>query len=288
MHKREIKEAFSQLHASEELVREVMALKSEKKTVSRTWRIVARAAVCAAVVVAIVLTVALWPRGEGPGNQLDTPSTGTTAAPTMPTTPIAPTQTQGYELVMMSNVLKLYGCDKKDATEEELKQYEMTDGIDSYWEVAALFGSFSKGISFMFRFPDDYYAGAKITFEVSADFGRFLTDDRDKGSQECVNVENGDIIWWKYGSIDGMEEKVDDNGRFYANVIIYADEVIVGYGVIDFCSGVDNFDIPISWTTGFTTICYPLVDGEYQDVTEEYIWEQIEEYKRKKAELKGV
>lgn len=273
MRKQEIREAFSQIHASEELVKAVVAQK-EAKTERRTWHYVGRVAAVAALAAIMVAVWALWPRNPGPGNQLDKPTVGAT----MPTE--LPPETLPKTFFAAPGILKVYGSSKVDATEEELKQYEMTDGIGSYGEVITIGGGISKGISLLFRFPEDYFGESKISFVVSADYGRFLTADRT--SKETVVVENGGIIWWKYGSLKEIEENRE--GRFYANVIIYADGKAVGYGIIDFCYGIDNFNAPIFWTTGFTTVCYPLVDGEYQDVTEEYLWEQIAAHKKMKSE----
>lgn len=271
MHKREIKEAFSQLHASEELVKEIMALKSEKKTVSRAWRIATRAAVCAAVVVAIVLTAVLWPRGEGPGNQLDTPSTGTTAAPTMPTTPIAPTQTQGYELVMMSNVLKLYSYSQENVSEEELQKYEITDGISTYTPCWMEYTT-AREIKMKFCFPKEYYAGAELTFQVVAPCGYYMGV---KGGK--VEIGNGEISSWRPGDdLQNMKERYNP-GAFYVYLLIYADDQPVGFGLLEL-SCLTPPGAPYTVTLRrFRTICYPLVDGQFQDVTEEYLWAQIEE-----------
>ena len=252
------------------------AAKMERRSGVYFW---VKVAACAATVALVIGMVALmWPGEEKTGNQLEKPTSGMTAAPTLPTD--VPPETLPQKFFAAPGILKVYGSSKVDATEEELKQYEMTDGIGSYGEVITIGGGISKGISLLFRFPEDYFGESKISFVVSADYGRFLTADRT--SKETVVVENGGIIWWKYGSLKEIEENRE--GRFYANVIIYADGKAVGYGIIDFCYGIDNFNAPIFWTTSFTTVCYPLVDGEYQDVTEEYLWEQIAAHKKMKSE----
>ena len=239
------------------------------------WRSVAAVAAMVALVVAVF---AVLPKVWEEKPQLGLPTFGVSGEQTLPTDQVLETMPQKF--FAAPGILKVYGSSKVDATEEELKQYEMTDGIGSYGEVITIGGGISKGISLLFRFPEDYFGESKISFVVSADYGRFLTADRT--SKETVVVENGGIIWWKYGSLKEIEENRE--GRFYANVIIYADGKAVGYGIIDFCYGIDNFNAPIFWTTSFTTVCYPLVDGEYQDVTEEYLWEQIAEYKKMKYE----
>ena len=85
MRKDQLQEAFSQLHASDELVMEVLDLKQVSKQNKPVWRIVARVAAMAAAVAIVVAAWLLWPEEETPGAQLGTPTEGTTEAPTMPT-----------------------------------------------------------------------------------------------------------------------------------------------------------------------------------------------------------
>ena len=236
-------------------------------------------AACLALVVAVF---AMLPKVWEQEPQLGLPTFGVSGEQTLPTDQVLETKPQKF--FAAPGILKVYGSSKVDATEEELKQYEMTDGIGSYGEGITHGGGASKGISLLFRFPEDYFGEAKISFVVSTDYGHFLTTDRI--SQETVVVENGSIIWWRHGRVEEVEK--NKKGRFYVNVIIYADERAVGYGIIDFCYGLNNLNVPIFWTTGFTTVCYPLIDGEYQDVTEEYLWEQIEAHKKMKSEAGEV
>ena len=236
-------------------------------------------AACLALVVAVF---AVLPRVWEEKPQLGLPTFGVSGEQTLPTDQVLETMPQKF--FAAPGILKVYGSSKVDATEEELKQYEMTDGIGSYGEGITHGGGASKGISLLFRFPEDYFGEAKISFVVSTDYGHFLTTDRI--SQETVVVDNGSIIWWRHGRVEEVEK--NKKGRFYVNVIIYADEKAVGYGIIDFCYGLNNLNVPIFWTTGFTTVCYPLIDGEYQDVTEEYLWEQIEAHKKMKSEAGEV
>ena len=232
-------------------------------------------AACLALVVAVF---AVLPRVWEEKPQLGLPTFGVSGEQTLPTDQVLETMPQKF--FAAPGILKVYGSSKVDATEEELKQYEMTDGIGSYGEVITIGGGQKKGISLLFRFPEDYFGEAKIRFVVSADYG--LVWEKKFQGLDCIEVENGSLVWWRHGRLAEVEESRE--GRFYANVIIYADDKAVGYGVIDFCFAIDNFNMPIFWTTGFTTVCYPLIDGEYQDVTEEYLWEQIAEYKKMKYE----
>ena len=125
------------------------AAKMERRSGVYFW---VKVAACAATVALVIGMVALmWPRAEKPGNQLEKPTSGMTAAPTLPTD--VPPETLPKKIYAESGILKVYGSSKVDATEEELKQYEMTDGIGSYGEGITHGGGASKGISLLFRFP---------------------------------------------------------------------------------------------------------------------------------------
>ena len=77
--------------------------------------------------------------------------------------------------------------------------------------------------------------------------------------------------------------EVGDGGEFYLDIMIYADGILVGYGVVSFC-----FCGPVSYAYEFSTVCYPLLDGEYQNISTEYVMEQIEAYKQAKVPGEGA
>ena len=255
------------------------------KSRKHTWM---RVAVCAAVVALVIgMTVALWPQGERPGEQMGMPTLGTTVAPTeLPTTlpdvPTAPTETKGYELVKLTNVVKLYACDKENASEEELKEYEITDAVDGYkvhWieELDSY-----RGIRFALRLPDDYHEKAEIIFKLETSLGEYLIKDKESGKRVSVGktteIGIGEIVAWRpEDDLQSMKDNIDP-GEIYLHITIYADDHIVGFGVIEMAS---NYILDRSFYAvtlrRFRAVSFPMVDGEYQDVTEEYIREQIAE-----------
>ena len=258
MNKQELHEAFSQIHASDDLIGAVCALDKETKQRPNTWTIVRRVAAVAAVI-AMLLTAALWPMDSG---------------------------TEEPGIVAVPGVLKVYACALEDRADiSELQKYELTDTINSYRRVMVPHVSglaVGFGIPFTFQIPDDYFGDAKITFSVSVDYGYFCVDRLENDTQEETVINNGETIRWLNGSLIEAEEKLGSGGRFFGNVIIYADKTIVGYGVIDFVYYAEDGMMPSFVTTGFTTICFPQIDGEYQNVSDEYVWKEIEKYKHTK------
>lgn len=187
--------------------------------------------------------------------------------------------------VVAPGVLKVYACDVEKMGTEEYKKFELKDGVGGYGSYIP-YSSLTKNIPLYFEFPEDFYKDTKITFEISLDYGYFLKNHQ--VLREEITAENGETLFWECSMLKNPGEVVDKNGRFYGYVIIYADDSIVGYGVIDFFF-YDGENAPQVFSAiGFSTVCYPMVDGEYQVISEEYIWKQIEEYKKVKSEDKVV
>ena len=277
----------------DDLIADAMEYRAEKKR--NVWLRVA--AVAAVVAMVIGLTAVLWD-GTEPGEQMGMPTVGTTVAPTqLPTTlpdvPTVPTESQGYELVKVSGVLKVYACDKENVSEEELKKYELTDTIDSYKTMIVPYTNFGgAAIPFVFSFPSNYFNNDDLKIEITTEYGHFYTtkDGKVDLHAQKISIKNNEKIYWTHGSVDDAIVVYGDEGRFYADIIIWIENRIVGYGVVDFVFY--NPDVvgarPSFVTTGFTTMCFPMIDGKYQNVTEEDVWKEIEAYKQMKAELEEV
>ena len=247
-----------------------------------------RIAACLAIVIGLL--IALWPQGEEPGEQMGMPTVGTTAAPTeLPTTlpevPTAPTQTQGYELVKMSNVLKVYACNTKNVGGENIAQYELSSDkpfLLALWN--PLINASNFALPLTFQIPENYFGAAEITFDVCSEYGGFGQKPNDyENYHDQITIAAGNQLYFGGNSLWNAATDIGEGKSFFADIIIYADGTVVGYGVISFC-----FRGATCYAHEFTTVCFPLVDGEYQEVTEEYVWEQIEEYKKLKAELEEV
>ena len=273
MYKREIKEAFSKLHASDQLVMEVLDMKQVTKRDRSIGRIVGRVAACAATVALVIGMVALmWPREEKTGHQLDKPTSGMTAAPTLPTD--VPPETLPQKFFAAPGIAKLYSYTQQSVPAEELEKYEVTDGVSKYQPVWMEYTN-AREIKLTICFPEDYYKDEKISFKVVAPHGYYMGVHG-----EAVIIENGSTSSWRPNDdVKNMKETLNP-GAFYVYLLIYAGERPVGFGLMEM-SCLTTPAGPYAVTLrAFRTICYPLVDGEFQNVTEEYLWEQIAEYEK--------
>lgn len=248
-----------------------------------------RIAACLALVIGV--TALLWPKDEEPGEQMGVPIVGTTAVPTLPTQvptvpemPTLPTETQGYELVKLANVVKLYSYSKANVSEEELAQYEVTDAVAAKqtcwieWTDSEFYG-----IKLFFSLSQDYYGDAEITFRLETAYGEYWgkQPETNKFASLGKTVETGNpgYVSWKPGDdLEKMRETLNPSA-LYLQVLIYADDQPVGFGLLELnCQQLTKHDCYAVALLRFRTICYPLVDGQFQNVTEDDVRKEIAVY----------
>ena len=247
----------------------------ENRPVHRKWW---PGVVAAAAVLALILTAALWPRGEEPGQQLG-------SQPTQPTqTPTAPTETKGKELVQLAGALKMYTYHQENLTEEELKQYEVTDAIKEYDNPWLEFRPHTP-IRFTFGLQDHIYEGADIRLKLYTPYGAFAVADVETGERGVAgkNAETRmyDLVCWHpYEDLEALKESKNP-GPLYLRILIYADGQLAGFGLVELgCNYIlDGWYYAVNFIR-FVTVCYPKVDGQFQDVTEEDIMDLIAEYEQ--------
>ena len=273
MYKREIKEAFSKLQASEQLMMEVLDMKQVTKRDRSIGRIVGRVAACAATVALVIGMVALmWPGEEKTGNQLEKPTSGMTAAPALPTD--VPPETMPNTFFAAPGILKVYSYTQQSVPAEELEKYEIINGVSQYQPIWMEHTN-AREIKLTLCFPEDYYKGEKITFKVITPYGYYMGVNG-----EAVEIENGKTSSWRPGNdLQNMKETFDP-GAFCMCLLIYAGDRPVGFGLLEL-SCLTTPAGPYAVTLrAFQTVCYPLLDGQFQDITEAYLWEQIAEYEK--------
>ena len=223
-------------------------------------RLLRIAAAVAAVAILVTAAIGLWPRDEN--------------------------------YVTRSGVLRVYACEAEEIEATPLEEFELTDTVESYKRTLVPYTSaMSEPLPFLFQLPDDYYGAKEITFAVSVDYGVLYVDgELCESLTQHVVVKNGERIRWTAGSLTEAKERFGKKGKFYASIIIYADGNIVGYGMINFVHIIPESEVymgvellPSFVTTGCTTVCFPLVDGKFQNVSKEYIEELMDQYRTENA-----
>lgn len=215
-----------------------------------------RVAACAAVL-AILLTTLLWPGRE----------------------------TANGEIIEAPGVLKVYACNLETTSEDALSEYELMENEFSWRAVwcatiqDAHYDVPHFGRPITFRMPKDYYGAAEVTFSVSSEVKDFcketvLSDGEVFYLTKQIDTMTKHNIWQKYAEQD-----------FYLDIIIYVDGKIAGYGVMSFYMNGSN---AYCYAYKCATVCFPLVDGELQDISEEYVWQKIDEYKQTQPQGQGA
>jgi hypothetical protein len=227
-----------------------------KKNNGRKWII--RAAACAAMVAMLIGAMFFWP-GE--------------------------IKTEDGNIISAPGILKVYACDLETTSEEALREYELTENEFSWravWAVTIMDAHYDVphfGRPITFQMPGDYYGTSEITFCVSSEMEGFCKETVLANGEVFYLTKQVDNmtkynIWKKYAEQD-----------FYLDIIIYVDGKIAGYGVMSFYMNGRN---GYCYAYKCATVCFPMVDGELQDVSEEYVWQKIAEYKQAQPEGQGA
>lgn len=252
---KEISEALSDI--SDEMVEQTALTREEKR--SRGKMIWFRIAAMAATVV-IVLTVSLWPRKTE----------------------------DGY--VTAPGILKVYGYDISTGTSiEDMEMRELEEEWRSSLGIWAPGMNIHMGIPLKYIAEDDTLADSDVTFHIRVNCGEFHGDYRlDKykenpgdllGTMESsflgddFVIENGETIEWRFltGEHD-WEGTVSKDGGVFVEAIIRADGHIVGYSLVK----IDKHPTQsIYYAIMVSSAYYPKNGDQYQEVTEEYVRQEI-------------
>ncbi len=243
-------QAFEQI--SDGLLEDALNVYNKKRSRRQLWMRVA----AVAATVAIVLTATLW-QGKTPDG----------------------------EIVSAPGILKVYAYDATEAANsEEMEFYDIT-GVDisvgdkllPYWSP---YMSKVTMIPYTLQVDEEYYKDMEITFDVKVNCGRFYLDRGLTNLEQKFTVENGAVIYWHGGALGKVEEAIAADGGIFAEIIIRADGEIVGCGVIKMRLDIMNESMPVCYPNRCDAVCYPMINGELQDVTETHVNEYIESWKQ--------
>lgn len=250
------------------------------------WHIV-RIAACLAIVIG--LTIALWPEEETPGAQLGTPTEGTTEI-------TAPSATMQKTFFAAPGILKVYAYDMNGVDLSKMTTYELTEGVVSHpyeWTFAM---NSIYGLPLTLRVEDELWKNQPLTFYVETEYGGYYGDIhnakykknendsvvslKDVNLGNAFEVENGETIFWTAKEIYAQSaekgispfEFLENIGNvIYTRIIIRCENHIVGYAMVKITHNE-------GWYTASVvrSVFYPLVDGQFQQITEEYVRQEMQ------------
>ena len=234
-----------------------------------------RAAACAAVLALLIGAMFFWP---GSVNKED------------------------GQIVAAPGILTVYACAaEENAQPEQMKDYELTQGTtnlaSNIWNPQC---SIVTGVPVLLWLQEPELTEYEITFDLCANYGelydrtyvsRDIAYDPDAMSVndgaflgKKTTLQNKALFYWEgYELVELCEgrtigEVMDEIGPVYVEVIIRADEAIIGYAVFEMYSMDDKepaFMVRLKANT-----FYPKIDGQFQNVTEDYVHKAIEESKQ--------
>lgn len=133
--------------------------------------------------------------------------------------------------------------------------------------------SHQRGISLRFELDEASYPGMTITVDLSAPYGSFCTYKDIFGENTTLSYPFYNLFWTDY--ID-VTESPSGAHHVFIEGIIRADGHIVGYGIYEI--GTNN---SISYASVRSeTVSFPMINGQLQDISEEYVAERLEEMKQ--------
>lgn len=151
------------------------------------------------------------------------------------------------------------------------------DGLLYQYRLWDLLMSSLRGIPVWFKLDEACYPGMEITVDLSLNMGEF-----EWLSFDCTTVatlENNMLIYWdSFISMksEEMMRVVQGEDAIFIEGIIRADGNIVGYCIHEIGTD-DGFHFG---TSRCETVCFPMVDGQLQNVPEWYVLEKLAEMKQ--------
>ena len=250
MNKQDLQQAFSAVHVPEDTLQAVLQREATKKKGGHrplVWKLAA----CAAAIAILLTALLFWPAGSPGGDR---------------------------QIVALPGVMKVYACEMDSVAKEDLEKYAITDerGYFATIHIPGTSASFQIPISFVIS--EEYWGECEITFRTVSEYEGFFQN---------LTITNGNSVNLKShemaNSVASVYNQVGANGEFFVDIIVYADEKIVGYGVLSFC-----FVDGSCYAYQFFTECFPMVDGEMQDISMEYIQKEMCAYKQAQKPGEGA
>lgn len=262
MHKYTLSQALGNI--SDDLLLEATQL-PHKRGAGR----IVRRLVAVAAVIAILLTALLWPSEEkyitGPG--------------------------------ILAVTAYAWDMDTGEIVSEKLEAGVKLDN-SRYWSLGV---SLYPGLPIFLDVDSKEFSAEKITYDVSVNCGEYVAWREEwidvpvstghKTVGKMFSVQNDAALFWKYTSYEYQpdifySEQLD---RIYTKVVIRCEDHIIGYAVLQFnraygrdvkeCypekgeywEGKEDLPVDAYFTNLIASVVFPRVNGEYQNITLEYV-----------------
>ena len=255
--------------APDDLTHAVLQIPHQRRTIPRPLRLVAAAAVVALVIGAL----AFWPAGE-------------------------------KEYVTGPGLLTIRAYALNENEISDINSTVLEEGVELPWEYvwSPAINVMSTGLPIKLEFPEAEFEGAKISLEVTVSGGSVFGEsvrlqDPATGKYywsdnpylgDTFTIENNSTLYWQFFSTKFHVLKNEythgspfARGKSYLDIIIRADDYIVGYAVVEI------YELPKEEAPAFrykarvlSIISFPQVEGAYQVISRRDVYNKIIETHR--------
>lgn len=244
-----------------------MHVYERKKKTRKTWL---RVAACAAVLALLIGAMFFWPATE-----------------------------ENYITGPGVLVVRAYETDEPTLSDENsvLLQEGITVPMEYTYHPGISWTEVGLGLPFRFSIPEKEYVDEEITFEIWLSGGDFRHLDysfvfdntadsyavaRATFLGDHFTIPNNKKLWWNRTRhvFDDQNREVHyvelDTDRVFVDLILRADDHIIGYAVIEIVDvGASRFGFTYH-TCMLKSVSFPKVEGKYQTVSEAYVKKQFQ------------
>lgn len=161
---------------------------------------------------------------------------------------------------------------------DDMIESKLIEGIELPYEYGwSPTSSIVPGLPLKFSVPEY----SNVTMLITVDGGQFILWKRTDSIREAMvlgqnfSINNEETIYWQNYTINNNEVFLYENDTAYAYVTIYSDENIIGYAVIEISTTSSPCTVPRYFAKIIQSVSYPLQNGVYQNITQDYINEQF-------------
>lgn len=171
-------------------------------------------------------------------------------------------------------------------TEPTMPKELVSQRLDHMWfyRPEALLYPYSNALIYIIPALDPaLYPGMKITFDLSVNYGNLWENDKSNWDTDYteISIPNGygGLRWRLVNDYNGWRVQIPEDEAIFVEAVVRADGRIVGYGILEI--GTDHeYDIKYCAMMRTEGVYFPMIDGELQNVSEEYVADRIAELKQ--------
>lgn len=153
----------------------------------------------------------------------------------------------------------------------QMIEVNLDEGVEIPWN-----HGWSPGINVVPGLPIKFtYKNQEFSLYVTADQAQLINwkDGKVSVMQQPVLMKSGDTIYWQMRDTDVWAQKKDVH---YVNVLNKEQDFIVGYAIIKIAGNTSEPGGKVYVASVIKNVLFPKVNGQYQNITEEYVNAEIE------------